>query len=190
MAVMDTIESLVAFTPRTPGADGDDPTIEFLGNELRRWGRDVTVERIRVRPSYHIALALLAAVAVVGSVVSVSSPPLGVVILLIAAIGIYVDLTGRFSPARLLTSPRSSANITSRGRLPEARHRVVITAHHDAGQGGLLYARRRGRRRRPSVLTQLGGRIDLVFWLTIAALTVAVVRLVTGWDTNAMAAVQ
>jgi Peptidase family M28 len=190
MGVMDTIERLVSFTPRAAGADGDDPTIAFLQKELQRWGRDATVERIRVRPSYHIALAILAAIAVVGSVVSVSTPALGVVILLLAAVGMYADLTGRFSPVRYLTSPRSTANVTSRGRMPDARHRMVITAHHDAAQGGLLYARRRGRRRRPSPLSKLAGRIDIVFWLTIAALSAAVVRLVTGWDTNAMAAVQ
>src|SRR5436190_8847746 len=190
MSTMETIERLVSFTPRAPGADGDQPTIDFLANELRRWGRDTTVERIRVRPSYHIALALLAAIAVVGGVVSVSTPALGVVILLLAAVAIYADLTGRFSPARFLTSPRSSANVTSRGRLPDARHRVVITAHHDAAQGGLLFARRRARRRRPTQLTKLAGRIDLVFWPTIAALSAAVVRLVTGWDTNTMSAIQ
>src|SRR6266550_1165107 len=103
---MQTIERLVAFGPRWPAAEGDDPTIDYLAGELRGTGREVSVERIRVRPAFHIALALLAAIAVVGSVVSVSSPPLGVVILLIVAIAIYGDLTGRPSPIRWLTSPR------------------------------------------------------------------------------------
>jgi Peptidase family M28 len=187
---MDTIERLVSFRPRAPGADGDAPTIDYLAAELRRIGRDATVERIRVRPSFHIALALLAALAVVGGVVSVSSPPLGVVILLLTSIALYADLTGRFSPVRFLTSPRDTANVTSRGRSPDARHRIVLTAHHDAAQGGLLFARRARRRRRPSPLTRLAGRIDLVFWLTIAALAAAVVRLVSGWDTNVMSAIQ
>src|SRR4051794_12112173 len=187
---METIERLVSFSPRAPGAEGDGPTVDYLAAELRRIGRDATIERIRVRPSFHIALALLAAIAVVGGVVSVSSPPLGVVILLLAAVGIYGDLSGRFSPVRFLTSPRDTGNVTSRGRLPEARHRVVMTAHHDAAQGGLLFARRAGRRRRPSPLTKLAGRIDLVFWFTIAALTAALVRLLTGWDTNTMSAIQ
>jgi hypothetical protein len=187
---METIERLVSFSPRAPGAEGDGPTIDHLAAELRRAGRDATIERIRVRPSFHIALALLAAVAVVGGVVSVSSPPLGVVILLLASVAIYADLSGRFSPVRFLTSPRDTGNVSSRGRLPDARHRVVLTAHHDAAQGGLLFARRAGRRRRPSRLTKLAGRIDLVFWFTIAALTAALVRLLTGWDTNTMSAIQ
>jgi hypothetical protein len=187
---MDTIERLVSLGPRAPGADGDGPAVDHLAAELRRIGRQSEVERIRVRPAYHIALALLAALAVVGSVVSVSSPPLGVVILLLASVAMYADLTGRLSPVRYLTSPRDTANVTSRGPLPDARHRVVLTAHHDAAQGGLLYARRAGRRRRPSPLSRLAGRVDLVFWLTIAALAAAVVRLVSGWDTNAMSAIQ
>jgi hypothetical protein len=190
MSVMQTIERLVSFGPRWPAADGDGPTIDYLAGELRAAGREATVERIRVRPSYHVALALLAALAVVGSVVSVSSPPLGVVILLIVSIAIYADLTGRPSPIRWLTSPRDTANISSPGRLPDARHRVVLTAHHDAAHGGLLFARRARRRRRPSPLSRLAGRVDLVFWATIAALAASVVRLVSGWDTNTMSAIQ
>jgi hypothetical protein len=187
---MQTIERLVSVGPRWPGEDGDAPAVDFVANELRRWGREARVERIRVRPAYQLALALLAAMAVAGSVVSVASPPLGVVILLLASIAIYADLTGRPSPVRFLTSPRDTANVTSPGHLPDARHRVVLTAHHDAARGGLLFARRAGRRRRPSPLSRLAGRIDLVFWSAIAALAAAVVRLISGWDTNAMSAVQ
>ena len=187
---MQTIERLVSFGPRWPGEEGDDAAVDYLAGELRATGREATVERIRVRSANHIALALLAALAVVGSVVSVGSPALGVVILLIVSAAIYADLTGRFSPIRFLTSPRGTANVTSRGRLPEARHRIVLTAHHDAARGGLLFARRPNRRRRPTFLSRLAGRIDLVFWFAIAALAAAVVRLVSGWDTNAMSAVQ
>ncbi len=149
MSVMRTIERIVSFGPRWPGGEGDRPTVDYLAGELRSLGRETTVERITVRPSYQIALALLAALAVVGSVVSVSSPPLGVVILLLASIAIYADLTGRPSPVRWLTSPRDTANVSSPGNLPEAPNRIVLTAHHDAAHGGLLYARRR-RRRGPS----------------------------------------
>src|SRR5919108_820057 len=101
---MQTIERLVAAGPRWPGEDGDRPAFEFIAEELRRWGREARVEPIRVRPAFQIALALLAAIAVAGSVVSVATPPLGVVILLIVSIAIYADLTGRPSPIRLLTS--------------------------------------------------------------------------------------
>ena len=117
---MQTIERLVSFGPRWAGAEGDEPTVDHLAGELRAAGREVQIERIRVRPSYHVALALLAALGVVGSVVSVSSPPLGVVILLIVSIALYVDLTGRPSPIRWLTSPRDTANVSSPGSLPDA----------------------------------------------------------------------
>src|SRR3954451_17209410 len=187
---MQTIERVVSFGPRWAGDEGDGPTVDFLAAELRRWNREAVVERIRVRPSYHVALALLAAIAVAGGVVSVSLPPLGVVILLNASAAIYADITGRRSPIRWLTSPRDTANVTSFGHLPDAPHRVVPTAHHDAARGGLLYARRRRRRRRPPPLSRLAGRVDLVFWAAIGALAAAVVRLVSGWDTNAMSAVQ
>jgi hypothetical protein len=190
VSVIQTIERIVSFGSRWPGDEGDEPTVDHLAAELRAAGREVAVERIRVRPSYHVALALLAAIAVVGSVVSVSSAALGVVILLIVSIALYTDLTGRFSPIRWLTSPRDTANVSSPGTLPDATHRVVLVAHHDAAHGGLLFARRASRRRRPSFLSRLAGRVDLVFWAAIAALAAAVGRLVSGWDTNTMSAIQ
>src|SRR6476659_8130000 len=110
---MQTIERVVSFGPRWPADEGDEPTVDYLAGKLRAAGREARIERIRVRPSYHIALALLAALAVVGSVVSVTSAPLGVVILMIASVAIYADLTGRPSPIRWLTSPRNTANVTS-----------------------------------------------------------------------------
>src|SRR3954454_6466041 len=125
---MQTIERLVSFWSRWPAAEGDGPTVDHLAGELRATGRETSVERIRVRPSYHVALALLAALAVVGSVVSVNSPPLGVVILLIASAALYADLTGRPSPIRWLTSPRDTANVSSPGHLPDAANRVVLVA--------------------------------------------------------------
>jgi hypothetical protein len=113
-----------------------------------------------------------------------------VVLLLVASIAVYADLTARFSPARYLTSRRDTANVSSRGALPDAVQRVVLVAHHDAPSGGLLYARRRASRRPPWLGSRLAGRIDLVFWSAIAALVAAVVRLVSGWDTNLMSAIQ
>src|SRR4051794_35321313 len=126
MSVMQTIERVVSFGPRWAGDEGDERTVDFLAGELRRWGRGASVGRIGVRPSYHVALGLLGVLASGGSVVSVASPPLGVVILLIAAVAIYADLTGRPSPVRWLTSPRDTANVSSPGHLPDAPHRVVL----------------------------------------------------------------
>jgi hypothetical protein len=183
---MPTIEKLVGVGPRWPEAAGDEPATDLLAGELRRVGRDVEVERIRIRPAFHLTLALLAALAVVGSVLSVGTPPLGVVILLIASALIYADLTGRFSPVRYLTSPRKTANVSSPGPRPDATSRVVLVAHHDAAPASLLFARLRRRARRRSVLGRIAGPIDVLFWSAIAALVVALVHLLTGSDATAI----
>jgi hypothetical protein len=187
---MQTIERLCSFGPRWPGIEGDRRTAEYLANELELIGREVAVEPIKIRPAYHLTLAILGAVAIAGNVLSAtSSPPLGVVALLLAAAAMYGDLTSRFLALRWLTSKRPTCNVTSPGPRPDARTRVVLTAHHDAPFGGLLYARPK-RRRRPSPLSRLAGPLDVLFWTTIAALVTAVVRLVTGTDASAMTVVQ
>jgi Peptidase family M28 len=192
MKPMETIERLTSSGPRWPGLDGDKPATDHISEQLRQMGREARVEEIRVRPAYHVTLALLAAIAIAGNVLSsTSSPPLGVALLLIASAAMYGDLTSRFSPFRLLTARRQTRNVTSPGGKPDAKHRVIITAHHDAGYGGLLYARpRRGRRRRPSFLARLAGPLDILFWATIASLVAAVVRLVTDTDATALTIVQ
>jgi peptidase M28-like protein len=185
MSAMQTIERLVSFGPRWPGLEGDRRTTDFLARELEAMGRTVELEPIKVRPAYHITLALLAALAVAGNVLSAtSSPPLGVVLLLVAAAAIYGDLTTRFLAARWLTSRRTTANVSSPGTRSEARARVILVAHHDAPQSGLLYARRR--RGRPTPLSRLAGRLDPLFWATFVSLIVAVVRLVTGSDAGVL----
>jgi hypothetical protein len=188
---MQTIERLCSFGPRWPGLEGDRRSTEYLANELELMGREVAVEPIKVRPAYHLTLAILAAVGVAGSVLSVESPPVGVGLLLVAAAAIYGDMTTRFPAFRWLTSRRTTANVTSPGGKRDARARVILTAHYDAPSAGLLFARPRAfRRRRASRLSQLAGRLDLLFWATIAALVAAVVRLVTGTDATAMTIIQ
>lgn len=144
-------------------------------------GRDADVEPIRVRPAYHLTLALHAALAVLGSVVAVNSPALGVVILLPVAVSMYGDLTGRFHLLRLLTPRRQSQNVTSPGSRPDAPAKLVLTAHYDSARSGLIFARARRPAPRPiRALSRLGGRIDAIFWAIVAVLVIALVRLAAG----------
>jgi hypothetical protein len=144
-------------------------------------GREAVVEPIRVRPAYHLTHALHSALAVLGSVVSVNNPPLGVVLLLAVAVSMYGDLTARFHLLRLLTPRRNSQNVTSPGSRPDATARLVLTAHYDAARSGLIFA---GRHRPPPrpirALSRLGGRFDVIFWTIVAVLAIAVLRLLAG----------
>jgi hypothetical protein len=141
------------------------------------------LEPIRVRPAYHLTHALHAALAVVGSVVSVYVPPLGVAILLLVAVSMFGDLTARFHLFRRLMPRRSSQNVTSPGSPLDAPARLVLTAHYDAARSGLIFNRRR--RPPPRLLRRLrnlAGPIDLVFWTVIVALALALARLIAGFS--------
>jgi hypothetical protein len=181
----ETISRLLSLGPRWPGMDGERRAARHLASELERIGREVAVEPIRVRPAYHLTHAIHAALAVAGNVVSVYTPPLGVAILLLAAISMYGDLSTRFYLVRRLFPRSESQNVTSPGSQPGAPARVVLTAHCDSARSGLIFNRRRRPPPRPlRALATLGGPIDIVFWTIIVALALALVRLFAGYEAN------
>jgi hypothetical protein len=185
MPPTDTIERLVTFSGRWAGTDAERSAANYLARELEGLGRDAQVEPIRVRPAYHLTHALHAALAVVGSVVSVTVPALGVAILLLVAISMFGDLTARFYLLRLLMPRRRSQNVTSVGGRSDAPARLVITAHYDAARSGLIFARRRRPPPRPlRALSRLAGPIDVVFWTIVIALLLAVIRLLLGLSSD------
>jgi hypothetical protein len=143
------------------------------------------VEPIGVRPPYHLTHALHAALAVTGNVVSVYVPPLGVAILLLAAISMYGDLSARFHLVRRVFPRQESQNVMSRGAKPEAPARVVLTAHCDSARSGILFNRLRRPAPRPlRALATLAGPIDVVFWTIVIALALALVRLFAGYEAS------
>ena len=148
-------------------------------------GREVDVEPIRVRPAFQLTHAIHVALAVAGNVISIYVPPLGVAILLFAAISMYGDLSTRFYLVRRLFPRRDSQNVTSPGGQPEAPARVVLTAHCDSARSGLLFNRRRRPPPRPlRALATLAGPIDVVFWTIVVALALALVRLFAGYEAS------
>jgi hypothetical protein len=187
-----TIERLVSFEGRWPGTSSEQRAAEYLVGELEELGSDAELEQIRVRPAYHVTHALHAALAVIGAVVSVRVPALGVAILLLVGISMYGDLTTRFYLLRRLMPAARSHNVTSRGNRPDAPARVVLTAHYDAARSGLLFTGRLARPvpRRLKPLTTLAGPIDLVFWTITLTLVLAVVRLISGSNSTVLTAAQ
>jgi hypothetical protein len=180
--MLDTIRRIVSFGPRWTGMEGERLTSEFIAGELRAIGRPVDLEEIRVRPAYHLTHALHAALAVAGTLLSTSSPALGLILLLLTAVSAYGDLTGRFYIARFLMPRRWTRNVTSIQPRPGSTARVILIAHHDAPRTGLLWVRRRPRRptrrRRRRLLSSLAGPLDVLFWTVMAGLVAALARLV------------
>ena len=137
MAPMDTIRHLASLRGRWPGSEGEREGAEYVADQVRQLGRKATLEPVSVRPSYALTYAIHAALAVVGSVVAVYTPPLGVVILLLVSLSMFGDLTARFHLLRRLMARRWSRNVTSPGTNPAASATVVLTAHHDSARSGI-----------------------------------------------------
>jgi hypothetical protein len=186
-----TIAKLVAFEGRGPGTNAEREAADYLAGELKSLGRDAEVEPIRVRTAYHLTHALHAALGVIGSVVSVYVEPLGVLIVLLAAVSMYLDLTARLYILRLLMPRRPSQNVTSPGPKPDAPARIILTAHYDAARSGLLFwrwSRPPGRLRQ--TLARLAGPIDVVFWAIAALLPFTVARLFIAEESTLFTAAQ
>jgi hypothetical protein len=187
---MDTIRSLVSFEGRWPGTSAEGHAADHLSRRLEELGREADVERTRIRPAYHLTHALHALLAVAGTVLSARIPVLGAGILLLVAISMFGDLTGRFYLLRLVMPRRVSQNVTSPGPRPDAPATVVLTAHYDAARSGLLFARRsKPPWRVTRLLARLAGPIDLVFWMVTLELLLAVLRLFVG-DSAVLTVVQ
>jgi hypothetical protein len=132
------IDALVGFRGRVAGTDAERRAAEHLARRLRSLGRAAETEPFWTWPRYAPAHLLHVGLGVIGSVVSVYRPLIGVAILLVALLSTLLDLSGRAFLARRLTPRRASQNVVSRedGRRPGT---LVLVAHYDAARTGLLF---------------------------------------------------
>lgn len=108
-------ERLAGFHDRRAGSDSERRAACHVRDRLRELGREAELEPFRVRPHWASAQAVAAAVAVVGSVVSVSSPGLGLLLVAFAAVTSVVEATGAAHLLLRLTGDRTSQNVSSPG---------------------------------------------------------------------------
>lgn len=142
---MDPLElaaRVAAVERRGAGSDAERRAAALLADALRatsrRRRRGVRVQTEWVRPHDTVVPALLAAVAVVGSVLAVSHPAVGLGLAAGAFVLFAADLSGRFTLLRRLTFARATQNVVSRDPREDARVRLVVTAAVDAPRAGLL----------------------------------------------------
>ena len=173
------IEALLAHGARGPGTDAERRAARHLEGRLHELGRDARIEPTEVRPGYPLAHLIHALGAIVGSVLSVSQPLAGTIVVLVTAVSAFGDLTGTFQLARRLTARRASQNVVSRedGGRPGT---LVLVAHYDAARTGAVFGPRVTER-----LAALGrllrrpiGPFELFFWSIVAILACSTVRLI------------
>jgi hypothetical protein len=186
------IEKLCSFEGRGPGTDSERRAADWLAERLREMGRRVEIEPTYVHPEYAVALALHVALAVAGSLVALVSPPTGFVMVLFAAVSLYLDQNTRLYLLRRLLFRRASQNVVSPGPAPEAPARVILSAHYDAAKTGWVFGPRSTRTARgiPERLRLLLGPIRLVFWAGFVPLLLTAGLRLAGIDATWLGIVQ
>ncbi len=136
---MEDIRRLCSFEGRRAGTDAERRAANWLAERLRGIGRRVEVEPTYVHPQWGVVEAAHCLLALAGSLVAITAPPVGFAIVLVTALSLYLDLNGRFYLLRRLFFRRASQNVVSRGTRPDAPGRLVLTANYDAPRTGAAY---------------------------------------------------
>ncbi len=181
MEAIETVRALAGFAGRGPCTDAERRAALWLARTVRAGGRDAEVDTLWVRPQWAWVHALHALLAVVGSVLLVGVPIAGLAVLAVVLVSLWLDLAARVPVARLLMRRRATQNVLAPAPAREgaqARVRLIVTAHYDAGRSGLIYrdglrrvARRAFRGHAPSPLTILLAAVAVL--TLVAALRVA-----------------
>src|SRR5262249_54709596 len=138
---LETTALLAGFERRGPGTDAERRAARRLAQELFRAGHKVRTEPFWCRPNWAFAHAWHLALALAGSLLSVSQPTVGPGMLGVALLSVLADgLTG-VSPGRRLTPERASQNVVAQASTDQAEDltTLIITANYDAGRTALVY---------------------------------------------------
>lgn len=178
MRAQETVTELTSFRGRGAGSNAERRAARWLARQIEAGGRRSRIETFWCRPNWALAHAWHVALALAGSLVSVSSPRVGGALLVAALVSIVLDELTGLSPGRRLSPERASQNVIGLPRQDTQQDevRLIITANYDAPRTGLAY---RPGLRRPIARLQraLGGRAPgwlgwlcvMVIWLIVVA---------------------
>jgi hypothetical protein len=139
MGVTDTIDGLSQFPARGAGTNAERRAAAWLAGELRSRRRQARLETFWSRPNWALANAWHAALAALGSLLTVASPKAGGAVVILALVAIIVDALTGVSPGRRLTREHASQNVVSPAPAGAPPVRLILTANYDAGRMGLLH---------------------------------------------------
>jgi hypothetical protein len=178
MNAREEIERLVEFEGRGPGTDSERRAAEHLVERLRELGREADTEPIDAWPNWPATYAVHVALIVIGSVVSVTVPVVGALLVLIVTLLTFLDANGIAVTTRRLFGRRASQNVISREDGDKGGD-LMLVAHYDAGRNGLAFHRSLQERRATisKLLKRNIGPLQPVFWAMLAVLICTLLRL-------------
>src|SRR5215204_407340 len=118
--------------PRPAGSDAERRAARQLAQRLEGLGRGVVVEPFAVWPAWTVGYTINLLLAIVASVVAVSSAKLGTGLVLLATVLTFLDLAGITPTTRRLLGRRASQNVLSWGDR-ERPSALLLVAHYDSG---------------------------------------------------------
>jgi hypothetical protein len=191
MNVREEIEALAEFDGRGPGTDAERRAAGHLAERLNELGREADTETIEVWPNWPLTYAIHIALAVIGSVISVTIPVLGALLVLFAVLLTFLDATGIAILTRRLLGRRSSQNVVSLEEDGDKPGELYLVAHYDAGRGGLAFNRTL-QERRAALAARIKRPIGPLqpLFLVMVALLVCVLLRVPGMDFKVLTAIQ
>ena len=184
------LDAIVDLGRRAPGSDAERRAAAHLEQRLAALGRVAETESLSIHPRWPLAYAILAAAAVVASVLSVYVPAAGAALALAAALLTFLDAGSLLPTIRRLLGRRASQNVVSWADSGKAGA-IVLVAHCDAGRSGLAHTDATARRK--AALSRLVrrpiGGLQPLFWAELGVLACALLRL-AGLDGTPLTVVQ
>lgn len=136
----ETVEALAGID-RTPCSPGEAQAAAWLADRLAKAGADVEIEAAASSTGFPTTLATLCATAAAGGVAALAGARRAGGLLAGAAAALIVDdISNGFRPVRRVTSPdQPTTNVVAQIGEDDAPRTVVVLAHHDAAQTGLIF---------------------------------------------------
>src|SRR4051812_1505964 len=131
-----TVERL-ARIDRLPASDGERTAAGWIRDELTALGLPARIEEERAHGTYWIPLGLLSAAAAVAGLAGRRAT--GTIVGALAALALADDVSGGPQLFRRALPRRTTYNVVAEAGDPQAAVTVVVSAHHDAARGGLVF---------------------------------------------------
>jgi hypothetical protein len=136
-------ETIRALAPlkRAPGSPGEQQAADWLADRFRALGCDVGVDQEKIHGHFWRPIALHSVLAAVGGLVALRGRRrLGGALAALAGAGLYDEITCRtYLTRRLLGRRKTTPNVVAVTGDRDAERTVVVFAHHDAAQSGIIF---------------------------------------------------
>jgi hypothetical protein len=131
-----TVERLAALD-RLPTSDGERAAASWIRDELAALGLEARVEEAPAHGTYWYPLGLLSAAA--GAAGALGGRAAATAVGALASLGVIDDVSGGPQRFRRLLPRRTTVNVIAVAGDPDAPTTLVVSAHHDATRGGLIF---------------------------------------------------